>query len=356
MPRLAVAARLRESVAAAAAGADWRTPLLECLRAPGYRRADLTLRGQDQWFCGWSDTGDPALEAAIAGYASTTTTPGERFAAFADAAAADSHGGVVRDDLPAVMAFGSLLNFGVDPRGSRSSCGDPSRVGAAASRKGRRERLARGRVRAPSSICREGGRHARQCRRRGGHARRAGDRLQRRPQPRLLVDRGWTIGRDRRATAPRAHRPTCPFAASTGTRAPYLREWIEFHRLVGVERFFLYNNRSIDDHREVLAPYVEEGIVAVRDWPLRPGPASAYDDCLERAPARLALDRLHRRDEFLFSPIGRPVSEVLGDYEEWPGVGVNWATFGTSGTETKPEGLVIENYLMRSTKSFAIGP
>ena len=30
--------------------------------------------------------------------------------------------------------------------------------------------------------------------------------------------------------------------------APYLREWIEFHRLVGVERFFLYNNESTDDH------------------------------------------------------------------------------------------------------------
>ena len=35
--------------------------------------------------------------------------------------------------------------------------------------------------------------------------------------------------------------------------APYLREWVEFHRLVGVERFFLYNNDSVDEHREVLA-------------------------------------------------------------------------------------------------------
>jgi len=28
--------------------------------------------------------------------------------------------------------------------------------------------------------------------------------------------------------------------------APYLPEWIEFHRLVGVERFFLYDNGSGD--------------------------------------------------------------------------------------------------------------
>ena len=38
--------------------------------------------------------------------------------------------------------------------------------------------------------------------------------------------------------------------------APYLAEWIEFHRLVGVERFFLYDHMSQDHHLEVLAPYL----------------------------------------------------------------------------------------------------
>ena len=41
--------------------------------------------------------------------------------------------------------------------------------------------------------------------------------------------------------------------------ADYLGEWIEFHRLVGVERFVLYDNGSTDDHLDVLAPYLEEG-------------------------------------------------------------------------------------------------
>ena len=51
--------------------------------------------------------------------------------------------------------------------------------------------------------------------------------------------------------------------------APYLAEWLEFHRLVGVERFYLYDNESEDDHLEVLAPYIEEGIVEVHEWPGR---------------------------------------------------------------------------------------
>ena len=41
---------------------------------------------------------------------------------------------------------------------------------------------------------------------------------------------------------------------------------------------------------------------------------------------------------------------MLVEYEEWPAVGVNWAMFGTSGHEKKPEGLVIENYLWRCSE------
>ena len=40
--------------------------------------------------------------------------------------------------------------------------------------------------------------------------------------------------------------------------APYLAEWIAFHRLVGVEHFFLYDNGSTDDPRAVLDPLIAE--------------------------------------------------------------------------------------------------
>jgi hypothetical protein len=130
---------------------------------------------------------------------------------------------------------------------------------------------------------------------------------------------------------------------------PYLREWIEFHRLVGIEHFFLYNNRSTDNHREVLAPFVEEGFVEVRDWDVFPGQLEAYADCLERHRWDSQWIAFIDIDEFLFSPLGRPVPEIVGEFEEHPAVGAHWCTFGNSGHETKPPGLVIENYLMRST-------
>ncbi len=128
---------------------------------------------------------------------------------------------------------------------------------------------------------------------------------------------------------------------------PYLREWIEFHRLVGVERFFLYDNASHDDHLQVLAPYLDEGIVTLHDWPVFPGQLQAYEHALrEHGPESRWIAFLDL-DEFLFSPTGRPLPEILADYEQYPGVGANWAVFGTSGHVEKPQGLVTESYVWR---------
>jgi hypothetical protein len=130
--------------------------------------------------------------------------------------------------------------------------------------------------------------------------------------------------------------------------APYLREWVEFHRLVGVERFYLYNNRSADAHLEALAPYLRDGTVELRDWPLYPGQVAAYEDCLKRHRDDSRWIAFIDLDEFLFSPTGRKVSDLLTEYEAWPGVGLNWSVFGMSGHRTRPPGLVIENYLHRA--------
>jgi hypothetical protein len=132
--------------------------------------------------------------------------------------------------------------------------------------------------------------------------------------------------------------------------ASYLREWIELHRLVGAERFYLYNNLSTDAHGEVLAPYVEAGTVIVHDVPepfsvetLMKAAQHCTSEYREDARWVAFLDI----DEFLFSPTGRPVSELLREYERWPGVFVQRLQFGTSGHERRPPGLVTESYLRR---------
>ena len=124
----------------------------------------------------------------------------------------------------------------------------------------------------------------------------------------------------------------------------YLREWIEFHRLVGVEKFFLYDNRSTDDHADLLAPYVAEGTVDVTAWPEEPGQITAYAHCLETNRDRARWIAFIDLDEYLFSPLIKPLPEILPEFEPYPAVVASWCMFGTSGHETKPPGLTIENF------------
>ncbi len=138
--------------------------------------------------------------------------------------------------------------------------------------------------------------------------------------------------------------------------AEYLREWIEFHRLVGAERFFLYNNDSDDAHREILGPYVEAGLVSLADWP-RPiqtpagtptGAAEAFTDCIARHRNTCRWIAFLDIDEFLFSPRTEDVTSVLTEFEAPPGLAVPRYDFGPSGNVQKPDGLVIESYQERA--------
>jgi Glycosyltransferase family 92 len=129
--------------------------------------------------------------------------------------------------------------------------------------------------------------------------------------------------------------------------ARYLAEWVSFHRVQGVERFYLYDNRSSDDWRSELEPEIAAGIVEVVHFPFVPGQGRAYEDCLRRHRDDARWIAFIDVDEFLFSPTGRPLPEILRDFDTHPGVTVNWRIYGTSGFEHPPDGLVSENYMWR---------
>lgn len=49
----------------------------------------------------------------------------------------------------------------------------------------------------------------------------------------------------------------------------HLKEWIEYHRLVGVDHFYLYENGSKDRYLKVLRPYLNARLVTLLPWPDR---------------------------------------------------------------------------------------
>ena len=126
-------------------------------------------------------------------------------------------------------------------------------------------------------------------------------------------------------------------AAIFRNEAPYLKEWIEFHRLVGFESFHLFDNLSTDLPEKVLAPYIAEGIVRLTSWPIdytdvyewTEVQCLAYERALYTASGKTKWLALLDVDEFLFSVDG-PLIEVLSPFENQGGVAVNWQVFGTS--------------------------
>jgi hypothetical protein len=150
--------------------------------------------------------------------------------------------------------------------------------------------------------------------------------------------------------------------ASFRNEAPYLREWIEFHKLQGVEHFYLYNNRSEDDWQAVLKPYINTGMVEVTEWKypiLRPNPNPAIKRqiCAKEEAYQQTLNKLKGQtgwlafldiDEFLFSPRYDTVLEALNTTPPaWGGVGVSWMCFGAGDETEYRDAPVIERFTWR---------
>jgi hypothetical protein len=141
-------------------------------------------------------------------------------------------------------------------------------------------------------------------------------------------------------------------AAIMKNEGRYLREWIEFQRLMGVEQVYLYDNGSTDDSSEVVAPYVAEGFVTVIPWvrfdATKKIQSQAYAHALCNFGRQFRWMAFIDLDEFLFPVTATNLVEVLSRYEDCPSLCVPWFMFGFAGHESPPAGLVIENYTQRA--------
>ncbi|MCD7878371.1 MAG: glycosyltransferase family 92 protein [Candidatus Gastranaerophilales bacterium] len=133
-------------------------------------------------------------------------------------------------------------------------------------------------------------------------------------------------------------------AAIMKNEGSYLKEWIEYHRLVGVERFYLYDNESSDNTKEILKPYIEEGIVIYRYVEGSCMQFPAYLDAIYKYKNQTRWLAVIDLDEYIVPVEKDSVKEFLKDYEKYPAVGVNWVMFDSNGHVKKPETGVLESY------------
>jgi hypothetical protein len=113
--------------------------------------------------------------------------------------------------------------------------------------------------------------------------------------------------------------------------APFLKEWIDFHKVIGIDHFYLYNNNSTDKYEEVIQPYVDSGVITLIDWPYQQAQIEAYKHCYENYRNESNWISFLDADEFICLKYKDNIADWLADYSRYPSIAVQWRIFGTGG-------------------------
>ena len=147
---------------------------------------------------------------------------------------------------------------------------------------------------------------------------------------------------------------TLAIGAIMKDEGPYLKEWLEYHMMVGVEKFYLYDNGSSDDTMDIVRPYVERGVVDLIDFPGSAKQMAAYRDVINRYSYDSKWIAFIDLDEFLVPVVGGDIKDILLSLPDFAELVVSWVIYGSSGLVKRPKGLVLENYKHHADKSWGI--
>ena len=155
----------------------------------------------------------------------------------------------------------------------------------------------------------------------------------------------------------------------------YIIEWIEYHRMVGVDHFYIYDNESTNNLKEEIKDYIDMGIVTYHYFPGSLVQNKAYNHAVENYQFETKYMAIIDGDEYIVSVESVSLPQLCDDMEQSyirnldldnaalddpdmkfldefigcyaGGFAVNWRVYGTSYHKNKMSGLCIENYTRR---------
>jgi uncharacterized protein (DUF934 family) len=136
---------------------------------------------------------------------------------------------------------------------------------------------------------------------------------------------------------------------------PYLREWIAYYNLIGFDKFYICNNESEDDTKEILEQASSAGLCVYYDWPNQEGvrtQAAAYKYILNKHRNDAEWMFFCDPDEFLVLKKHDTIDMLLQDYPEATAIGFNWKIFGDSGRRFYEKALLMERFTYAAPEPF----
>lgn len=133
----------------------------------------------------------------------------------------------------------------------------------------------------------------------------------------------------------------CAIAKNEGR---YLQEWIEYHKMQGVDKFYIYDNESDDNTQEVLQPYIDTGLVEYIFFPGKKMQLRAYKDCVRKHKYDARYIAFIDIDEFIVPIKHKTLPDYLHSLGKFSGVQINWIVYGSGGAKKHTGGFVIERF------------
>lgn len=137
----------------------------------------------------------------------------------------------------------------------------------------------------------------------------------------------------------------------------YLLEWISFHKAVGFDHFYIYDNDSSDDTRSILMHLQECGWCTYTHWPRSNFPenpqVNAYRHMISQYHQETSWVAIIDADEFVVPLSFNRVDEVLrNEFSHAASVLCNWRVFGSSGHKEDDGRFCIERFRKSSTEAY----
>ena len=133
----------------------------------------------------------------------------------------------------------------------------------------------------------------------------------------------------------------CAIAKNEGR---YLQEWIEYHKMLGVEKFFIYDNESADNTREILQPYIDTNLVEYCYFPGKKMQLKAYANCVRKHKRHTKYLGFLDIDEFIVPIKHKTIPDYLRSLGRFSGVQMNWLVYGSGGAKKREKGFVMERF------------
>lgn len=125
---------------------------------------------------------------------------------------------------------------------------------------------------------------------------------------------------------------------------PYLKEWLEYHLLQGVEHFYLCDNGSTDGTEEYLSPYIKQGTVTYIPF----SGTNKQLECYEKVVGKYGKDSRWMAfldlDEFLVPLHDKNISFFLRQFSDVDEVSLHWMNYGDNNIFSRSGGLVTEDF------------